>query len=182
MNVSDLMSRKVASCASGDTLERAAQIMWEHDCGIVPVVDENRRVIGMITDRDICMAAYTRGRALRDVLVSSTMSRSIQAVHETDRIEKAHEAMRLAHIRRLPVLDGAGRLAGVLSINDLVRCAHVRIGCSSDDVDGNRILLTLAAISGHRDTAGNGEHRQANSARLSQGAQSVSAHSSGPFR
>ncbi len=56
MNVGDLMTRDVKTCRSHDSLDRAARIMWDHDCGCVPVVDANGKAVGMITDRDVCMA------------------------------------------------------------------------------------------------------------------------------
>jgi Mg/Co/Ni transporter MgtE len=66
-NVRDLMTTAVRSCTTGDNLQRAAQIMWESDCGVVPVVDRDGRLVGMITDRDICMAAYTQGKPLSHI-------------------------------------------------------------------------------------------------------------------
>jgi CBS domain-containing protein len=62
--MTDLMTTNAKSCGTMDNLERAAQIMWENDCGVVPVVDGSERVVGMVTDRDICMAAYTQGQPL----------------------------------------------------------------------------------------------------------------------
>ena len=62
MKVHEIMSTDLATCQSEDTLNCAAQIMWERDCGVVPILDQGSRVIGMLTDRDICMAAYTQGR------------------------------------------------------------------------------------------------------------------------
>src|SRR5690606_28351921 len=64
MQVRELMTRDVQVCGPRDDLNRAAQIMWDHDCGVVPVVDSERRPIGMVTDRDVCMAAYTQGKPL----------------------------------------------------------------------------------------------------------------------
>jgi len=64
MNASDVMTKTVRSCSAGDSLQRAAQLMWEGDCGSVPVVDSDNRVVGILTDRDIAMAAYTQGRPL----------------------------------------------------------------------------------------------------------------------
>ena len=64
LKVKELMTLDVSCCHPGDTLERAAELMWQHDCGCVPVVDEGSHVVGMITDRDVCMAAYTRGVSL----------------------------------------------------------------------------------------------------------------------
>lgn len=63
MNVSELTTRAARACGRGDNLRRAAQIMWENDCGVVPVVDDDRRAVGMLTNRDVCTAARTRGRS-----------------------------------------------------------------------------------------------------------------------
>src|SRR5262245_6101900 len=64
MEVREIMSTDLETCRADDTLDRAARLMWEHDCGVVPVVDHEGTAVGMITDRDICMAAYTQGRPL----------------------------------------------------------------------------------------------------------------------
>ena len=61
MNVDRLMTRNVECCGPDSTLAEAAQKMWERDCGSLPVCDRDRRVVGMITDRDICMAAWLQG-------------------------------------------------------------------------------------------------------------------------
>ena len=73
MKVEQLMSRDVKTCQATEMLNRAAQLMWENDCGCVPVVDEDGRAVGMITDRDVCMAAYTQGRLLDALPVASAM-------------------------------------------------------------------------------------------------------------
>jgi predicted transcriptional regulator len=73
MKVEQVMKQAVQACRRGDALNTAAQIMWEHDCGCVPVVDTENRVIGMITDRDICMAAYTRGEPLQTLRVETAI-------------------------------------------------------------------------------------------------------------
>ena len=61
MNIEKMMNSHVLSCGSSDTLNRAAQLMWDGDCGFLPVVDEQQHVVGVVTDRDICMGAYTKG-------------------------------------------------------------------------------------------------------------------------
>ena len=78
MKIQNLMTRDVRTCRREDVLVEAARIMWENDCGSVPVVDAQRHVVGMITDRDICMAAYTRGQRLADMTVESAMSKTIR--------------------------------------------------------------------------------------------------------
>ena len=77
MNVSELMTHAPAVCTTSDHLTRAAQIMWERDCGAVPVIDDAGKLAGIVTDRDICMAAYTQGRALHEIPVANAMSKSV---------------------------------------------------------------------------------------------------------
>ena len=87
MNVGQLMTRTVHACNPDDPLHVAAQIMWEQDCGCVPVVVDEEggsRVVGMLTDRDVCMAAYTQGKALAVIKVSSAMSREVCSCRPTD--------------------------------------------------------------------------------------------------
>jgi CBS domain-containing protein len=146
-NVSDLMTTAVRSCTTGDNLQRAAQIMWESDCGVVPVVESDGRLVGMITDRDICMAAYTQGKPLSHIGVFYAMAKEVHGVHDTDRVEAAEDLMRRVRVRRVPVLDRDGRLKGILSMNDLAR--HVRrspVGRSASGLSTDRIAWTLAAI------------------------------------
>jgi CBS domain-containing protein len=147
MNVSNVMTTAVKSCSTNDNLQRAAQIMWENDCGIVPVVDGDGCVVGMITDRDICMAAYTRGQLLWQIPVSSTMAKEVHGVHEHDPLAAAEALMRRVQVRRLPVIDGDGRLRGILSMNDLARHHGQRSwGRKSDGLSSDSIVQTLATI------------------------------------
>jgi len=67
MKVEQIMTRIVHTCSENDTLNRAAQLMWENDCGCVPVIhggNGSGAVVGVVTDRDVCMGAYTQGRLL----------------------------------------------------------------------------------------------------------------------
>jgi CBS domain-containing protein len=121
MKVSDLMTKEVKTCHQHDSLNRAAQLMWENDCGAIAVVDADAKVIGMLTDRDICMAAYTQGLALSAVSVGSVMSCDVCVCAGSDNITSAAEQMRERQIRRLPVLDKDHRLVGILSMSDLAR-------------------------------------------------------------
>jgi len=121
MKVAELMVEEVTACSPDDALNRAAQIMWENDCGCVPVVDRAARLIAMLTDRDICMAAYTRGGTLKDIKVSAAMSSELFACKPDDDLLEAQKMMRERQVRRLPVSDDKGRLVGVLSLNDVAR-------------------------------------------------------------
>lgn len=143
MRVRDLMSSPVQTCSPHDTLEHAARLLWEHDCGVLPVVDHNRRVGATITDRDICMGAYTKGGRLNELKVRDSMSKGLVSCRADDDLPTAARAMRQQRVRRLPVLDDAGRLVGLLSLNDLARAA------AHDVAVGREALQTLTAICAH---------------------------------
>lgn len=126
MQIEQIMTRDVSSCAPGDCLNRAAQIMWERDCGVVPVVSEGPepRVVGIVTDRDVCMACYTRGQRPDEIPVGDVMSAAVLSCHPEDSVERAEELMKQAQVHRLPVVDSADRLLGMVSLADLARRAR----------------------------------------------------------
>jgi CBS domain-containing protein len=147
MRAADLMTRDPDTCYPLDSLNRAAQIMWERDCGSVPVVDGEGRLVGMITDRDVCMAAYTGGQRLCDGSVSHAMSGSVQACAADDPLEDVLRTMRVHQLRRLPVTSTYGRLVGLISISDLA----CKLPASSAEAAA-ALLRTLAAVSTPRGT------------------------------
>jgi len=121
-DVGSIMTRNVVSCAGNDTLHRAAQIMWDRDCGAVPVVDAEGRAVGLVTDRDLCMAAYTRSRPLSAIGVSSLLSGRLHTCAASTSLDEAVSRMRAYRVRRLVVVDPKDqRLVGMLSLADLVR-------------------------------------------------------------
>src|SRR5687768_12671334 len=120
MLVENVMTRDAEGCRPEDSLAAAAAVMWRKDCGVVPVVDEGGRIVGVLTDRDICMALATRPQTASEVSVAGVMSREVLSCKATDDIRDALEIMRGGQLRRLPVLDSEGRLAGILSVSDIV--------------------------------------------------------------
>ncbi|MBZ0233742.1 MAG: CBS domain-containing protein [Deltaproteobacteria bacterium] len=140
MKVSSLMHPDPIICHSHDDLQRAAQLMWEHDIGCLPVLDDDGHVVGMITDRDICMSAYTRGSNLRSIPVASAMSRGVHACGPDDDLKRVEEAMQQFQVRRMPVIDAKGHPVGLISLNDIARRSQ-RGGVSAGEV-----ASTLAAI------------------------------------
>lgn len=118
MKVRDLMITDVKCCETYNTLNSAAQMMWDNDIGCVPVV-EHGRVVGMLTDRDICMAAFIQGVPLTGSLATSAMSKQVFSCAPNDDIAAAEKLMREKQVRRLPVVDAQGHLAGIISLNDI---------------------------------------------------------------
>jgi len=121
MRVLELMQKDVKACKASDNVNIAAKLMWDHACGTLPVLDKEGKVAGMITDRDICMAAYTQGKRLQEIPVASCMSKAVFACKPTDELGAAEKLMQTKKIRRLPVVDEKGKLVGLLSLDDLAR-------------------------------------------------------------
>jgi CBS domain-containing protein len=145
MKVRDIMTAAVFTCQPDTDLARVAGLMWDHDCGFVPVVDASGAVAGLITDRDICMAAASRGLALPHIAASQAMSQSVRACLPDDDISEALDMMKHFKVRRLPVIDAHGYLQGVISMSDITRAADANRGLASKDV-----VSTLAEICDHR--------------------------------
>jgi CBS domain-containing protein len=141
MNVEQLMTKDLSMCSPNDALDCAARVMWEKDCGVVPIVD-GERIVGMITDRDICIAAYTQNRLLGQILISSVAMKPVVSVRPEDSIQQAEDEMQRHQVRRVAVVDNRGRLVGMLSLNDLARSATK----NPRDVPTDEIARTLAAI------------------------------------
>jgi CBS domain-containing protein len=119
--VADAMTTMLHTCHGSEMLDRAAKIMWEHGCCEVPVVDDDGFLITMLSDRDVCLCAYTQGKVLAQIPVMCAAPNLGQIVRTDDSLDFAHELMRRHHIRCLPVLERTGRLIGILSISDIVR-------------------------------------------------------------
>lgn len=153
MKIDQLMNPAARSCAASDDLSVPSRIMWEEDCGCVPVVAADMRVVGMITDRDICMATYTQSRAPREIRVGDVMSREVHVCSSFHDARQALAVMKANQVRRLPVVDANRRLVGVVSLNDLA-CAAARLrGAPVQELALEDVALTLAGVSEHREHA-----------------------------
>jgi CBS domain-containing protein len=147
MNVEQLMTKNVRTCKPEDTLNHAARILWESDCGCIPIVSsEGERLVGMITDRDICMAAYTQGRTLAEMRVEGAMSPGAIACDPDVPIAAAEEIMQSARVRRLPVVDEVGQLLGLISLADIAREAARNRKSRKKGVKDTEVGQTLSAI------------------------------------
>lgn len=121
MKVTACMSKSVHSVRPECTLSEAAKLLWEQDLGVLPVVDAEGMLRGMLTDRDICMAAFTSGRALHQLEVGNHMAKTVFALMPGDTLAAAEKRMAMHQLRRLPVVDEEGRLVGMLTLGDLSR-------------------------------------------------------------
>ncbi len=148
MKIEQIMQRNVSVCTQDDNLNTAARLMWDNDCGCIPIISANGNgaVIGMLSDRDICMAAYTQGKTLAEIPVTVAMAGSVLSCKPSDDLALAEAMMREAHIHRIPVVDDNGAVVGIVSLTDLARNAlsigegKVALGTQAE------VARTLAAI------------------------------------
>jgi CBS domain-containing protein len=148
MKVQDVMTYDVRTCRPETNLAEAAMQMWRGDCGILPVVVGGEKVVGMITDRDICMAAATKHREPANIRVKEVISGKVYGCSPDTEIHEALKIMQQNQVRRLPIISAEdGRLAGILSMNDVALKAKTerKAELSAEDVEN-----TLRAICTHR--------------------------------
>lgn len=145
MKVRDMMRRAAKSCVKNTNLASVAEHLWTGGCGALPVVDAESKVVGIITDRDICVALGTRNLRPCDLTAEQVMSKDVAVCHSDDDIHKALQTMRVRKVRRMPVVDSLGKLEGILSLSDLILCARHDDG-SAPDLSYEDVMNTLKAI------------------------------------
>ncbi len=138
MKVKEIMSANPTVCTLTDNLAAAAGLMWEYDCGVLPVVAEGGNVVGLITDRDICMAAALNDRNLANIAVEDVITREVVSCRAEDDVKNALSKMQENKVRRLAVLTEAGTLEGIISMNDLV--------LQAEDSKSKKVEISFADI------------------------------------
>lgn len=141
MKVQDVMSKTLFCCTSADSIQKAAQLMKDNDVGAIPVVNDcdQRKLLGIITDRDICVKAVAPGKATGTMKVSEIMTKSPVTCGPNDSLESCEALMERNQVRRIPVLDARGACIGVIAQADI----------ALHDTP-EHISKTIAAVSQHR--------------------------------
>lgn len=139
MKVKEVMMGTPYYCQAETNLGSATELMWNANCGFLPVEAPDGKTIGVITDRDICIALGTRGRLAGDIVVGKVMSGKLYSCAPDDDIHLALQTMKEGKVRRLPVIGSKGSLVGVISMDDiLLRTEPMSMGkepeLSSDEV------------------------------------------------
>ena len=123
IKVQDLMTRNPACCATDDSIRTAAKLMREHDCGALPVVDEQRRPLGVVTDRDIVVRAVADGMSPDDTTVERCMSTELVSVGEDATLKDVQQAMEERKVRRVLVVGKRGEVIGLVPLAKVARQA-----------------------------------------------------------
>ena len=150
MKVKEVMSKNPEVCTLTDNLSAAAGLMWENDCGILPVVAEGGKVVGLITDRDICMAANLKNQRLSNLAVEDVISGDVHACKPEEDIRSALKIMQENKVRRLPVIATDGTLQGILSMNDVILKADEPKEKKAPELSYGDVVNTYKSICQHR--------------------------------
>jgi CBS domain-containing protein len=141
MKVGQLMTPSPATCGLTDNLAQAVERMWDANCGIIPVVDDAGHVVAVVTDRDICIAAATRGLAPGDIGMTEMQRKPVISCQPEDDVKYALTLMKEHRVRRLPVTSEEGILHGIISLDDIALAAGTR-----DAVTAVQVVSALKAI------------------------------------
>lgn len=150
MKVKEVMNTNPKACTLTDTLSTAAGLMWDNDCGILPVVAEGGKVVGLITDRDICMAANLKNQRLSNLAVEDVISGDVYSCKPEEDIRSALEIMQENKVRRLPVIAADGTLQGILSMNDVILKADEPKEKKAPELSYGDVVKTYKSICQHR--------------------------------
>lgn len=142
MKVREIMTAQPKTAFPGTNLAAAAHLLWDADCGVLPIV-EGGKLVGVVTDRDMYIALATRNKPASQITVGEVASGAVWACGPDDEVQVALDAMKTRRVRRLPVVDG-GALVGILSMNDVVLAAG-----TGKAVRNEEVVDTLKAIYAH---------------------------------
>lgn len=148
MRIEHLMTKIPKACQPGHNLSEAAQMMWDNDCGCLPVTagDGSQRLVGMITDRDICMAIRGKAGSPRELRVVDAMTKSVRACNPRDPLSEAAAIMAEARVRRLPVVGDYDQVVGLISQADLALEAVRQTASRSPEISLSEIGELQATI------------------------------------
>lgn len=145
MIVQDIMRKFPKYCNPSTNLAAATELLGSCGCGALPVVDASRRVVGIITDRDICLAVGTRDQRPSELVADQAMSRQVATCRTDNDIHSALNVMRTRKVRRIPVVSDAGKLDGILCLSDLILYARHDDG-SRPELSYEDVMSVLKAI------------------------------------
>src|SRR5690349_728567 len=145
MQIAQLMTRDIQTCRQTDTLDHAAKLMWDHDIGALAVVDDAGMLVGIVTDRDACMAAFMAHQPLHELQVSIAMNTHVVTCRPDDTVRVVAGWMAHHKIRRIPVVNDDQHPIGMVSLNDLALAS-----ARGNGIPRSEIADTLASICAHR--------------------------------
>ena len=119
--ISDVMTKNPVVAVASDTVDKVAKLMRSQDIGPVPIVQDhnNRKLIGIVTDRDLVVKVMAEGRDAKSTRVEEVMTRNPVSVREGDDLKKALDVMSHHQVRRVPVVDNNDHIVGIIAQADV---------------------------------------------------------------
>ncbi|HKV42630.1 MAG TPA: CBS domain-containing protein [Blastocatellia bacterium] len=148
MLVKDAMTENAITCSPGTNLAEVVELMWTYDIGFLPLVDDELKAIGVVTDRDICIAVGTRPYLASEILAAHVTSGRLFYCYPEDDVHVALQTMEREKVRRIAVLDEAGHVVGILSLDDIALHAEAPNG-KPVQLSHQDVSRTLRAVSKH---------------------------------
>jgi CBS domain-containing protein len=144
MRIKQIMTKDPSCCLPSETAQKAAAVMRAQDTGVIPVIEneQSQKVVGLVTDRDLCMNVVAEGRDPRAVRVEECMTTVVVACGPNDSMAKAIELMKQNQIRRVPVVDEQRKLVGIVSLADVVERGEAK------PTETHETLKTISAPTG----------------------------------
>lgn len=152
MKVQDIMTEPAICCGADANVGSAVELMWKHNCGLLPVVSADNQLVGVVTDRDICIAMGTRNRLAGELTVGEIATRKVFTCKPGDDIHEALDSIANNHVRRLPVIDGQGVPQGILSMDDVVMHGDLNKWEGVCELSSEEIIKTMKKLYGQKPT------------------------------
>lgn len=150
MKVRDVMTQPVVCCAAEANVGSAVQLMWEHNCGLLPVIGGDQKLIGVVTDRDICIAMGTRNKVAGDLTVGEIATQKVYTCRPDDEIHEALDTIANNRVRRLLVVDEKGLPQGILSMDDIVTHGDLNKWEGCCELSAEEIIRSLKRLYGQQ--------------------------------
>lgn len=150
MKVKDIMTQSAVCCSPDTNVGAAVELMWVHNCGMLPVVGTDRRLFGIVTDRDICIAMGTRNRLAGELTVGEIATRDVFTCKPDDEIHEAMDTMASKQIRRLPVVNTEGVPQGILSMDDIITHGDLNKWEGACELSSEEIIRSLKKLYGQK--------------------------------
>lgn len=146
MKVKDIMTHSAFCCRPESNLGQAVELLWIHNCGMLPVVSGSSKLVGIVTDRDLCIAMGTRNHLPSELPVGEVMTSRVHTCKPEDEIHEAMSTMADKQVRRLPVVDEEGIPRGILSMDDLITHGDLNKSTGCCELSSEEIIRSLKKL------------------------------------
>jgi CBS domain-containing protein len=150
MKVKDVMTQSAVCCSTDTNVGAAVELLWVRNCGMLPVVGNDRKIRGVVTDRDICIAMGTRNSLAGELTVGEIATKNVVTCRPEDEIHEALRTMAEKQVRRLPVVSDEGIPQGVLSIDDIITHGDLNKWEGRCELSSEEIIRSLKKLYGQK--------------------------------